>query len=235
MQWTTSITITEPSVLSASASSTSILCHGGTSTVTVTAAGGTTPYQGTGNFNRTAGTYSFTVTDANGCMATKSITITEPSVLSASATSTTILCNGGTSTVSVTATGGTSPYQGTGNFNRTAGTYSFTVTDANGCMATKSITITEPLLFDVFADASPILCNGGMSTVTLTGQGGTSPYHYANSFFDIFTEISLPAGPYSFTVTDAHNCIASTQITVTQPSFFDVFADASPILCNGGL
>src|SRR5258708_29730107 len=48
-----------------------------------TASGGTGSYSGTGLFTRTAGTYSFTVSDDNSCSATASITIAEPSALSA--------------------------------------------------------------------------------------------------------------------------------------------------------
>ena len=62
----------------ASSSASAILCHGGTSTVTVSATGGATPYSGTGTFTRSAGTYSFTVTDANSCTATTTGNITQP-------------------------------------------------------------------------------------------------------------------------------------------------------------
>src|SRR5436853_1181149 len=125
-----------------SSSATPILCNGGNSTVTVSATGGTSPYSGTGAFSHAAGTYSYTVTDSNGCMASTSGTITEPAALVPSSSATPILCNGGNSTVTVSATGGTSPYSGTGAFSHSAGTYSYTVTDSNGCMASTSGTIT---------------------------------------------------------------------------------------------
>src|SRR5207247_1139780 len=120
-----------------SSSATPILCHGGNSTVTVSGAGGTPPYTGTGNFTRAAGgPYSFTITDANGCTASTRISITEPPLPTASSSATPILCHGGNSTVTVSGAGGTPPYTGTGNFTRAAGgPYSFTVTDANGCTA----------------------------------------------------------------------------------------------------
>jgi hypothetical protein len=61
----------------------------------------------------------------------------------ASAVAGTITCYGGTTTVTVSATGGTAPYTGTGTFTVGAGTYEYTVTDANGCMSTVSITVEE--------------------------------------------------------------------------------------------
>src|SRR5436309_1072074 len=113
----TSGTITEPNALVPDSSATAILCHGGNSTVTVSATGGTAPYTGTGMFSHAAGTYSYTVTDSNGCMAATSGTITEPNALIPSSSATPILCNGGNSTVTVSATGGTAPYTGTGMFS----------------------------------------------------------------------------------------------------------------------
>src|SRR5439155_1474850 len=137
-------TITQPSGIVPSSSNTAILCNGGNSIVTVSATGGTGPYTGTGTFSRSAGTYSYTVTDANSCTATTTGTITQPSAIVPSSSNTAILCNGGNSMVTVSATGGTGAYSGTGTFSRSAGTYSYTVTDANSCTATTTGTITQP-------------------------------------------------------------------------------------------
>jgi hypothetical protein len=125
-----------------------IACNAGSSTVTVTAAGGTGPYTGAGTFTVTAGTYTYTVTDFNGCTATTTITVTEPTPLIATISAPPILCAGATTTITVGASGGTGPYSGTGSYVVAAGTYSYTVTDANGCISTVTITI---------ADAAPIV------------------------------------------------------------------------------
>src|SRR5207248_10295858 len=98
--------------LVASSSNTPILCHGGSSTVTVSATGGATPYSGTGTFTRSAGTYSFTVTDANSCTSTTTVDITQPRALSTTNTHGTIACRGGTTTVTVSASGGPAGYTG---------------------------------------------------------------------------------------------------------------------------
>ena len=141
---TTTITVTQPALLTASSSSTLISCNGGTATVTVTAAGGTAPYTGAGTFTVTAGTYTYTVTDSKGCTATTTITVTQPTPLVATISAPPILCAGSTTTITVGASGGTGPYNGTGSYIVTAGTYSYTVTDANGCTSTVSITIANP-------------------------------------------------------------------------------------------
>ena len=91
--------------------------------MTVSASGGTAPYTGDGAHTVSAGPYSFTVTDANGCTSIASGTITQPAAaLAASSTAPAIACFGGSSTVTVSATGGTPPYSGTGAFaNQAAG------------------------------------------------------------------------------------------------------------------
>src|SRR6185436_5301468 len=95
----------------------------------------------------TAGIYSYTVIDAHGCTSTTSVTLTQPAAaLSASAAAFNVSCFGGANgSITVTATGGTEPYSGTGTFSSlTAGAYSYTVTDAHGCTSTTSVTLTQP-------------------------------------------------------------------------------------------
>ncbi len=227
---TTTVTLTEPSsaVSISAAVSSQIDCYGGTGTVTVTATGGTPPYTGTGTFSKTAGTHTFTVTDANGCQASTSVTLTQPSqALTASASATPILCNGGSSTVTVTATGGTPPYTGVTTYTRGPGTYNFVVTDANNCTAIASVTITEPPKLVASANVPPIPCNGGTTTITVSAIGGTLPYTGTGTF-------QVGAGTYTYMVTDDNGCTDTVKVTVTEPPTLIVGITATPILCNGG-
>src|SRR5206468_1609835 len=224
---TTTGTITEPSAVVADSTNTAILCHGGNSTVTVSATGGTAPYSGTGSFSIPAGTYSYTVTDHNGCVATTTGDISEPSAVVASSSNTAILCHGGSSTVTVSATGGTLPYHGTGTVSRSAGTYSYTVTDANSCTATTTGGITQPPALIASSSNTRILCNGGSSIVTVSASGGTSPYQGTGT-------ANRSAGTYSYTVTDANGCTATTTGNITQPSALSASSSNTAILCNGG-
>ncbi|MFN4985867.1 MAG: T9SS type A sorting domain-containing protein, partial [Ignavibacteria bacterium] len=108
----------------------------------------------------TAGTYSVTVTDANGCTATSSYEVTQPSVLAISSISAPAVTYGSTLSVDATVTGGTSPYTfawtktGDGAFTKSTedwsqasapssytGTYTLTVTDANSCTASQSVDV----------------------------------------------------------------------------------------------
>ena len=135
------------------------------------------PYTGTGTFSHAAGTYSYTVTDPNSCIATTTgddhpAQRGDGRLIQHSA----ILCYGGISTVTVSAGGGTAPYQGTGTVSHGAGTYSYTVTDHNGCTATTTGTMTQPSALSASSSNTAILCNGGSSTVTVSATGGTAPY-----------------------------------------------------------
>src|SRR5205085_12177769 len=89
------------------------VCFGGTTTVNFTSWGGSPPYSGDGAHSGvSAGPFSFTVTDANGCSTVVSGTISQPPALSASESHDPILCHGGTTTVSSHAAGGTPAYSG---------------------------------------------------------------------------------------------------------------------------
>ncbi|MCK9499862.1 MAG: gliding motility-associated C-terminal domain-containing protein, partial [Bacteroidales bacterium] len=223
----TSGTISQPTELIASSTFTPISCNGGSSTVTVNATGGTLPYTGTGDFVVNTGSYSYTVTDANGCTSITSGTISQPTELITSSTFTDILCNGGNSTVTVSASGGTLPYSGVGTFTETAGTYSYTVTDANGCTSVTSGTISQPTELIASSTFTPISCNGGNSTVTVSATGGTLPYTGIGNFI-------VNAGDYSYTVTDANGCSSVTSGTVTQPEMIVLTAIVDEnVSCNG--
>src|SRR5437660_1415303 len=221
----TVVTLTEPDALVASNTHGSISCHGGTTTVSVSAVGGTTPYDGTGTFSQGQGTTTYTVTDHNGCLSSTVVTLTEPDALVASNTHGSISCHGGTTTVSVSAVGGTTPYDGTGTFSQGQGTTTYTVTDHNGCMSSTVVTLTEPDALVATSSNTPILCNGGSSTVTVNASGGTGPYQGTGTF-------TRSAGTYSYTVTDANSCTATTTGNITQPSALTLSLQAGA--CSSG-
>lgn len=122
--------------------------------------------------------YTFIVKDATGLSADTSVMVTQPSApLVVSASAGTISFFGGTTTVNVTATGGTAPYKGTGIFTVTAGSHTYTVTDANGCYASAVVNITQPdATLTASAVVTSINCFGESATATVSAVGGTAPY-----------------------------------------------------------
>ena len=94
-----------------------------------------------------------TITDANGCTDDETASITEPAVLSATATATDASCRGGNDgQVTLVVTGGTMAYSYSWSNTETtqditgltAGTYTVTVTDANGCTTSDSDAVGQP-------------------------------------------------------------------------------------------
>jgi gliding motility-associated-like protein len=205
-------------------------CHGGQAVVSVTASGGTASYTGIGNFNVSAGTYTYPISDTNGCSAQAVITITEPTPINVSATLTNpISCNGGQGQVTVSANGGTPSYaSGIGIFPVTAGPNQvFTVVDTNGCTGSDTITITQPTMLSAsVVQNNPILCHGDTTTVTVTASGGTPNYSGIGVF-------PVTVGTHTFVVTDANGCEDSVTITITQPNALSVSATPQQITCFG--
>jgi len=259
---TASYTVQEPSPLQASVSSiTNTSCHGicdGEASLTVS--GGTPPYSynwsggnspaGSSNNGLCPGNYNVTVTDANGCDTIVSVTITEPPQLTSSITDTInascyASCNG---FAVVTPSGGTSPYTYNWSGGLTpsdsiatglcAGSYGVTVTDANGCTTTDSVSITEPpILTANVTDTVDVSCNGVCDgSATVTPSGGTMPYSYSwdNGSTDS-TASGLCAGPHQVTVTDANNCDTVLSMMISQPPGLTTsITDTTHVSCNGG-
>src|SRR5205823_9351065 len=135
-----------------------------TGSVVITPAGGTAPYTITpAQTGLTAGSYTFTVTDASGCSITVPPTIPQPAAITATTAITNVACNGGaTGSVVITPSGGTGPYTITpAQTNLAAGSYTFTVTDAGGCSITVPITITQPAAITATTAVTNVACNGG--------------------------------------------------------------------------
>ncbi|MEO8761098.1 MAG: LamG domain-containing protein, partial [Bacteroidia bacterium] len=222
---TTTVTITEPTVLTASSTASSILCNGGVATVTVSATGGTGSLSGTGTFTATAGSYTYTVTDANSCSATTTVTITEPAVLTMSVSGSPILCHGGTTSATVTANGGTTPYSsGVGNYTVHAGTYPITVTDNNGCTISNTVTISQPSVLTASITADTLICNGGTTSLTITATGGTPTYMGVGTF-------TSTAGFHVYTITDNNNCSTTKSVSIINPAA--ISSTQSPTVCSG--
>ncbi|MFH7016438.1 T9SS type A sorting domain-containing protein [Flavobacterium sp. FlaQc-47] len=219
-------------------------------TLTITATGGTLPYtyslqdisgyptyktQASNIFTDVVnGTYKTIVTDSKGATYVQAdIIISQSSVLTAISTATSITCRDLKGTITVTATGGKSPYQYSLDFgnsyttsnilpNLNAGSYTITVKDSNNFKTTSFITVNvaQPLLVtaEIVSNLSCYGSNDGVIRVT-TIQG-QAPYTYVldnTNSQSTSTFTNLSAGIHTIQVTDKNNCTAVVTVTITEP------------------
>ncbi|MCB9169727.1 MAG: choice-of-anchor L domain-containing protein [Flavobacteriales bacterium] len=242
---------------------TNVACHGdATGSADLSVNGGTPPYDvqwntvpvqsGSSASGLTAGTWTATVTDANGCSTTRDVTITEPTnalnvVLFDQQD---VQCFGGsTGSATAQASGGTGAYTYSWNTSPAqtaasavgldAGTHSVTVHDANGCSSALDVIIAGPAAalsatIDAHAD---VACHGGNDgTAHVTVSGGTTPYSYSWNTTPVQTTATasgLNAGTRTVTVTDANGCSTMVSVTIAQPSALTIAGNVTPANCQG--
>jgi len=177
------------------------------------------------------GTYTVTVTDASGCSSINSVTIPNPPAIATVNNVTNVSCNGGSNgSITTVPSNGTGPYTynwspAAGN-NATlgslsAGTYSCTITDANGCTGSATATVTQPNAITSTISSTNVSCNGGSNgtAAVVSLGGGTAPFSYSWNTAPVqstTTATNLVAGNYAVTITDANGCtFTSSSATIT--------------------
>ena len=249
--------VNEPTLLSVADVITNVTCNAGNDgAIDITTSGGTTPYTfnwSPGGFTTedvsglTAGTYSLLVTDANNCTSANTYTVSQPPAIAANLTVTNVSCNGGNNgSATINVTTGVSPftYQWDSNagsqttqtaLGLSVGTYSVTVTDADGCTGTFSDLVKQPPVLTSTITPTNVNCNGGSNgSVNLSVGGGTSPYTFLWSTNATTQNISnLPAGNYSVIITDANGCTATNSVVVNQPTLLTSTINKTDVTCNG--
>jgi gliding motility-associated-like protein len=253
----TTITLTDSESVHASISIASILCNGGTGTITVAGTGGYGPgytyaygtgaFGASGIFTLSAGTYTFHVHDPQSCYFDTSLTLTQPTVITATTSVTNVLCNSAaTGAITISAAGGTpsyaydingSSYGSSASFSGlTAGRYGFSVEDANGCFYFDSVTVTQPsaIVIDSVSLHQPS-CNAGTNgSATMHAAGGTGTLTYAvgtGAYGTSATFTGLAAGTYALHVRDANGCEKDTTVTLGQPSAIVPAVVVRPSVC----
>ncbi len=227
--------------------------------LTTYAVGGTTPFDfvwNTGQINQgitniTAGIYTVTATDGNGCSQVSTITVTEPPVLTSFATPQEVKCfDKNTGAFHVDAAGGTPPYSanwtgpngyvgnGLNPINLFAGQYSATVTDAHGCSNVLTAQLNQPTeLVAALPEIADTICFfGANGTATVLASGGTSPYAY---LWDANSQTSqmatgLASNEYHVTITDANGCTTTGKTFVMQQQELNTFGQAQASGCHNG-
>lgn len=253
------VTVSSNSTLNASVTSqTNVSCYGGNDgSATVTANLGTPPYtyvwSPSGGTSSTAtglsaGNYNCTVKDANNCQVIVGVTITQPAQLVATTSGNTTICNGSSTQISVTVSGGTGPYgyiwvPSHGLNNNTISnpiasptsstTYSVLITDANNCTTIGALALTVAPTPSATISGNATICSG--TSVTLNASGG-STYSWNTGA----TTASITVNPTvttSYTVIvsmDACSDTATQTITVTNPPSLSISSTSATCGSNDG-
>ena len=203
-----------------------------------------------------AGEYEFIVIDSNGCYAiSNAIAMQDLGTPLVSASHTAIICaDDASSSLTISVTGGTAPYQysldggatyqNTATFvNLTAGLVSITVMDAsnngaNGCIGTLEYEIDQPFRLTASAtiveDAS---CNpAGALVKILNANGGQAPYQYSfdgGTSFGANNDLYLASGDYNFVVRDNLGCAYTMQLTIPSNTVDPIFNNLIDYDCDG--
>lgn len=173
-----------------------------------------------------AGTYTVTMTDGSGCIATALATVTQSNGPVASVQCSPAMCSSANGSAGVMVSGGTPPYSffwtPTGQTTQmitglTAGCYTVTVTDAGGCTTTGSCCVTVSNAPTITAmQQQPSNCPNCTGIAVSNASGGQMPYMYnwAPSGGNQATATGLCQGTYTVCVTDANGCTACTTVTI---------------------
>lgn len=195
-----------------------------------------------------AGTYTVSITDGNGCLKSIPVALTQPAIHLASAISsfTSLQCfDDFSGSITESPTGGVQPYtylwDPGGQTSSTlkglsAGTYTINLTDANGCSASSSITLTQPPLLKVAISESRVICQDSTGTLTATANGGTPPYKYnwnSGSSSSTATITPVASNDYSITITDAKGCTATAQILLQYGPPVKLNVTGNTHICTG--
>jgi hypothetical protein len=174
-----------------------------------------------------AGTYTVTVTGANGCTSTAAVTTTMDNTaptagITNNTASSSLTCT--IASISVTATGGVSYVWSSGLGSdasaliTSAGTYTVTVSGANGCTSSSAITISESTglpSVSIANNTGTAVLNCNTTSISLTASGGTS-YSWNNNMGTNATISVTQPGTYLVTVSAANGCQSSSSIVITQ-------------------
>jgi hypothetical protein len=191
-----------------------------------------------------AGTYSVTVSDSSGCFKSLSISVVDPDTLNVSTMNSTnpTSCGANNGVANASVTGGVAPYtyfwsngqNQQNNINLSTGTYDVTVTDANGCVRTNTVTLIDPAAPTLTGVSATVTCSNDLGDVAVTVTGGTAPYIYAwsNGSSDS-SQTGLGVGTYNVVVTDAQGCVRLATADVNGPDYLAVTFTESGVTGQG--
>ncbi|MCH7636770.1 MAG: SprB repeat-containing protein [Proteobacteria bacterium] len=208
-------------------------CGAAEGSINLTVSGGTAPltYAWSNGANTeditglAAGTYTCTITDANGCTIESTTTLVDQAITVTDVITINDICGANTGSIDLTVTGDGGPFiyawsNGVNTEDITgleAGTYTCTITDINGCIveSTSEITGMHILIIEEVNIVNDN-CEEGSGAIDITVSGGAAPYTYlwSPSGGSDAVAINLTAGTNTVTVTDSNSCTYQDSVTI---------------------
>lgn len=243
--------------LNASLTKTDVSCNGGNDgSITINISNGVAPYQySLDNVNwqasntftgLAAGTYTVYYRDNNTCSGSQVITIAQPALLNVNSSVQPVLCFGQSNgIITITASGGISPYQysldginyqSSNTFSVPAGSFTVYIKDNNACIITRVVNVTEPGLLTLTLGMQNASCNGGPDgKITATAGGGSGGFQYSidGVNFQSSNIFNVLPGNYTVTVRDMNNCTVAQSIAVGLTSNLTLIPAPDTIICEG--
>ncbi|TXC85228.1 T9SS type B sorting domain-containing protein [Luteibaculum oceani] len=192
------------------------------------------------------GTYTITVTDKNGCnYATQPITLTAPPAIVFNGNQIPENCDKSNGKIIISnINGGTPPFNflwdqspapDTSLLNSTAGSYLFSIVDAQGCQVDSTFTIKNIPSPSISLSKTDISCyNAKDGTATVTINSGVAPLDILWSIGATSNQISnLDQGTVSVNVSDSAGCNSSANIFINQPSALILQPILDTTICDG--
>lgn len=178
--------------------------------------------------NLTSGNYQFTITDSEGCTTNSNIFVAQPTSIQANVTRVNNVCRfDANGSLSLAATGGSGSYTYAWSNGATtatisgltAGPYSYTITDSNGCTRSGGVSVLANTPVVATGSSQMASCfDGADGSATLNASGGVGPYTYAwSNGATGATATGLSAGTYQYTITDSEGCTVSGNLGVQSP------------------
>lgn len=257
-------TFVYPPQLAITMSANTISCYNqNTGMVSVNATGGTGSLSYAWNTSDTTptvtglpgGNYFVLVTDSKNCKVKGNVQVIQPDqlIITDASVQNPVCFGASNGEIKTIVSGGKAPYSvswsngktGTDNLGISAGTYTVTVTDANGCSLSKQYTLTDPEQLTVDLGKDITLCLGDTQTYNVVINDAGATYQWKDQSGNVIStssSITLSnAGTYTVLITDSKGCVATDSVTiknsseVLNPQFLlttHAYKEASVILVN---
>lgn len=248
---TSAVTISQPTALTVTVNPSALVSCSTAISISAAASGGTGSYgylwsngSAAPTINVYTGSYTVTVTDNLGCSASASVSVQAANnFLTANIPQPANICNGATTSVSVTASGGFGSYTYLWDNGSTsssvvvlAGAHCVDVTDGGGCIVSACVNVIQNQPIIATIAPPPFICPTATTVISASVSGGQAPYTYLWNNGVTTSTAAVVAGIYTVTISDVtgSSCSNSATTSVITETPITIITGSTNVSCNGG-